>query len=124
MYFNSGISWPCYDKITEKRSLSLPDGTVLPISLVRETYTEYEKVSATMAQEQAEDILKEELLAALSEEIGDGEIAETYFDTSVQNGVITVTLNAECLEQIGETRPLSSDEMLVLENTEEENGHQ
>ncbi len=120
LYINSGIPWQCYDKITERKNVSLPDGTRLPITVVKEMYTEYAKRSATFEETAAEEILKKELLAALNEKIGGGEIVTEHFVKHVSNGKITVTLSAECTEQIGEIRPLTNEEMTLPKAVEEE----
>lgn len=113
IYFNSGILWSDYDKITVENKIVLPTGNVLPITIVRETYSEYERTDATMDEETAEELLKERLLTQLEKSLSQGEITGMLFSTSVQDGVITVTLKAECIELISGMRELTDEELLI-----------
>jgi similar to stage IV sporulation protein len=118
LYFNSSILWPGYDKITYEKNLRLPTGNVLPITFVRETYSAYDAVEIELTVEEAEEVLQERLTAELAEEIGSGEILKTDFETAVENGTVTVTMRAECEEQIAAQRDFTADEM-IIEKTEE-----
>jgi similar to stage IV sporulation protein len=111
LYFNSGISWQDYDKITVEKALMLPTGNVLPIRIVTETYSEYEPVAAKLSVYSAEEILKARLTENLKAVMSNGEILKADFITSVDNGVLTVTLNAECLEQIAAERSFTAEEL-------------
>jgi len=111
LYFNSGIGFADYDKMTTVKRLTLPTGNVLPIAVVKETYREYAPQESEMALLQAEQILQKRLLARLRRHIGDGEITSTSFTSSLHNGVLTVTLSAECKEQIAAERPFTPEEM-------------
>lgn len=113
IYFNSGILWSDYDKITVENNIVLPTGNVLPITIVRETYSEYERTASAMDEEAAEELLKERLLTQLEKSLSQGEITGTLFSTSVQDGVITVTLKAECIELISGMRELTDEELLI-----------
>lgn len=111
LYYNGGISFVWYDKIITEKILKLPTGNVLPLSLVTEKYSEYEPTDAKLTIPAAEAILEQRLLDRLANIIGDGEIVTTVFDTTLQNGIITVTLSAECLEQIASERPFTAEEL-------------
>jgi len=111
LYFNSGIAFTNYDKMTTVKKLTLPTGNVLPIAVVRETYREYEPLEAEMALLDAERMLQKRLLARLARLIGDGEITSTRFTSTLNGGVLTVTLSAECLEQIAAERPFTPEEL-------------
>ena len=50
-------------------------------------------------------LLEEELLRALRESVGDGEILQTSFAAAEEDGLLTVTLQAECTEEIGRFVP-------------------
>lgn len=119
LYFNSGIAFTNYDKMTTVKKLTLPTGNVLPISIVKETYREYEPVKAEMALLDAERMLQKRLLARLARLIGDGEITSTSFTSSLDGGVLTVTLSAECLEQIAAERPFTPEELLEAQTPSE-----
>lgn len=110
-YFNGGISFNDYDKITTEKVFRLPTGNVLPLTLVTEEYREYETAPAQMPVLEAASILQECLMERLRGHIGDGEIVTTDFETNLNNGVLTVTLRAECLEQIAAERPFTAEEL-------------
>lgn len=111
LYFNGGISFADYDKITTHKTLSLPTGNMLPITIVREKYTEYSPAAAQMSILSAAELLEKRLLDRLGHEVGDGEIVQSTFDTSIENNVLTVTLQAECEEQIAAERPFTQEEL-------------
>jgi similar to stage IV sporulation protein len=113
LYFNSGISWQDYDKITVEKTLMLPTGNVLPIRIVTETYKEYDPVEAKLSVFSAEEILKARLMSRLNAEISNGEVVKTDFATTVENGVVTVTLKAECLERIAAERDFTEEELML-----------
>jgi similar to stage IV sporulation protein len=111
LYFNGGISFSEYDKITTEKSLALPTGNVLPITIVREKYIEYTPRRASLSILSAEELLQKRLMDRLKQKIGNGEIVETAFETKLDGDVLTVTLKAECLEQIAAERPFTAEEI-------------
>jgi len=114
LFFNSRIPYAACDKITEETSVTLPGGILLPIAIQTSTYNEYEKVYSVLAEDQAEALLKERLLDKLEASLlPGGEIRDESYAVSVTDGVMTVTLRAECLEQIGGARPLSQEELQI-----------
>ena len=100
-YGNSGISFPEYDKITEVWTARLPSGQELPLWLSRETARAYERTGTKIDPEAAQTLLEERLLADLTEQVGEGEIVSTAYTARQAGGVLTVTLTAECREEIG-----------------------
>ena len=105
-YQNSGISWPQYDKINETRVLTLPGGRALPISLTTQVCRAYDTVQAQVDPEAARELLEEQLLARVTELLGeDGEVLDTTVTAREENGLLTVTLTAACREEIGTERP-------------------
>jgi similar to stage IV sporulation protein len=110
LYFNAGIYFPNYDKMTTAKYLTLPGGFVLPIAIVRDEYTEYDTVGIKLTVLEAETLLQQRLLDRLAL-ASDGEVVKTDFETVLKDGVITVTLTAECLEQIGRERPFTPEEL-------------
>jgi len=118
LYFNSGIVWDSYDKIIKIRTLRLPTGGVLPLTVLRETYTQYIREPYAMPVEAAEECLKQELLLKLREEINDGEIVNAVFETAADNGVVSVTLSAECREQIAALREPAEEQLNLTAETE------
>jgi similar to stage IV sporulation protein len=119
---NSGIEWPDYDKITLERTIELPMGGILPVTFVTERYLQYEAKTVSITQQQAEELLMPELMQRLEEEIDGGEIADYSYETTVSGGGVTVTLKAECIEQIAQERKFTDSELAAAETeTETEN---
>ena len=102
-YHRAGISFPDYDKITKVTYVTLPNGLELPLGWVKETYVEYTCEERETDLEEAEAALKEALEARLAEETDGGEIVTMNWSSVRENGLLTVTLQAECLEEIGVT---------------------
>lgn len=113
-YANSGISWPDYDKITEESLLTLPGGVTLPIKLVTETYIEYEPLVSQQIREAMEMELRENLMERLEEALNGGEAVAVSWAVSEENGVMTVTLYAECIEQIAVSVEVSDGELTQI----------
>ena len=108
LYFSGGNPYACYDKMTEYSDVTV-GGAVMPLTFVRETYEEYEPVLVALDSEAAERILSARLLWTLEELIGDGSVTSTQYETTEGNGVLQVTLTAECLENIAAVRVLEDD---------------
>lgn len=105
-YGNSRISTAGYDKMTDVWTARLPSGQEMPLSLSRETMRAYETAEAELDLSAAQTMLEERLLAALKERVGEGEILSTAYIAKIDGGALTVTLTAECREEIGKFRPL------------------
>lgn len=101
-YGMTGIGMDKYDKITSTYSLTLPGGRVMPLALRRSVYRAYDTVPWTLDASAGEDLLKQSLTDRLEAEMGeDGEVLNTDFTVKEENGMLTVTLLAECREQVG-----------------------
>ncbi len=99
---NSGISLAKYDKISETWTATLPDDSTLPISIGADTFRQYETVPATINQSAAQAMIEGELTATLMELIDeDGQVEAMSFSAKEENGMLVVTLTAECYEEIG-----------------------
>lgn len=105
LYFNAGISMVNYDKITTTQRMKI-GGFLLPVSVEKSVYREYEEIPCMTDAAYAEAALKKRLLARLNEIIADGELRMTRYEVTKENGIFTLTLSAECLEQIGVVSPL------------------
>ncbi len=114
LYFLGGNPYGSCDKITTYKTLTLPGGAVLPVKIVRDTYEEYDRTTAGLSEEEAGQILSVKLLELLEDEIGDGWIVSREFETKNDNGVVTVTLHAECVEEIGVERKLTEEEIAAI----------
>ncbi len=78
----------------------------LPITLVREEFPEYELVRTARDETALESSLEAELISVLEQEMdGRGEVISSAFSASKQNGLLIVTLRAECREDIAVETP-------------------
>ena len=95
------------DKITKYKQVILPFGFRLPVTLSVEKINAYDAAAGIRTVEQArqegEQTLLHELQAMMEE---DGTVESTRFAAVEQDGYLTVTLKAECLEQIGRSVPI------------------
>lgn len=101
---NSSISGGRYDKITRTEQLA-PFGRPLPLWVSSTTLRGYELAEREIDREGAEAQLTEALLARLDElmRANSGEVLSTGFGLREEDGRLTVTLLAECREDIGRT---------------------
>lgn len=109
-YISGGNPYTECDKMTVYTPLTLPGGAVLPLTVIRERYEEYESRADTLTEESAKAILSAQLLARLEELIGDGSVTSTQYESSLENGILTVTVKAECVEQIAAEHVLTDGE--------------
>ena len=101
-YKSSSIPGDGYDKITKSYPLTLPDGTTLPVMLVAEQFHAYQLETVSIQVDEAQNLLEERLLEQLQKTIGsEGQILSTDYRSRVWNGLLEVTLTAECREEIG-----------------------
>ena len=82
----------------------------MPLALTRETCRAYALETAPLNREAARALLEAELYAALEETVGEGEILRAGFDAGEADGLLTVTLRAECAEEIGRFVPRTGPE--------------
>lgn len=110
LYKDSSICPAECDKIIESLSLSIPGVFTLPITLEKTTITPYETRSLP-AEELPEELssqLREELVRRIGAE---GQIVSEEYAVWEAEGFVYVTLEAECLERIGRTEPLTEAEL-------------
>lgn len=98
-----GISYDRYDKITQYHTPSLPGGRTLPVSLGREVCREYTLTDAPIDREKGEAILQAALTDRLRTLTEQGDVLKTDWKTEETGGLLTVTLLAECEQEIGVT---------------------
>ena len=102
-YCRGGISFTDYDKITTVNCLTLSNGLTLPLAWVTETCSEYQLVERTADRDALEAELTSALTRRLTAAVGEqGQVYSSAFSVQEENGLLVVTLEAECLEQIGE----------------------
>ncbi len=111
LYFLGGNPYAGCDKITVYKKLTLPGGTVLPLTVARDTFEEYTLRTEEVSPEEAERVLSARLTGLLEEQIGQGWVVSRDFETRAEDGLVTVTLRAECVEEIGLERALTPEEI-------------
>lgn len=101
---NSSISYTRYDKITDNRMLTVL-GRELPFGLTAVTYREYTLEQTPLDVDAAEERLKQVLLRRLADlmDANDGIVLRSDLVTRMAGDMLTVTLLAECEEEIGRT---------------------
>lgn len=99
---NSSISYTRYDKITDNRMLTVL-GRELPFGLTAVTYREYTLEQTPLDVDAAEERLEQVLLRRLADlmDANDGIVLRSDLVTRMAGDVLTVTLLAECEEEIG-----------------------
>lgn len=102
-YRRGGISYDKYDKITSYHTARLPVVGSLPLSLKKETCREYEPESREIDRQRAADALKGELQERLEAMARPEEIKRVDWAVTEGGGLLTVTLLAECEQDIGVT---------------------
>lgn len=103
---NSSISMPAYDKITTVTPLALPGGVELPVLWTVERCREYNTNPVEVDSQAAQSLLEERLGEVLAALVGeDGEIVSDHYSARVRDGRLSVTVNAECTEQLGKEIP-------------------
>ena len=67
----------------------------------------YTTVEQPLNAEAAQTLLEEQLHQRLLDMVGTGTVQEEQFSAKVEHDVLTVTLTAECEEEIGREGPLT-----------------
>lgn len=91
------------DKIIEEYPLAVAGVFTLPVTVVRETYVQYRPTELMRSAQSLQTEMEAELRAYLDTCVGSGSVTEVSVRFSERNGILTATLHAECLEDIGET---------------------
>ena len=114
-YQNSGISDAECDKIIHEYPFAIRGVFTLPFSLVRERVQPYRMADAQVPEDTARASLEQALLQQLRETIGaDGAILSYETAAETAGGVLTVTLTAECEQEIGRAQATPDAEFLQL----------
>lgn len=104
-YQNSGIPFERYDRISRTWEVKLPGGA-LPLVLGRETWRSYETAEASIDPAAAQAMLEQQLLTRLDQLLGDtGREVSHSFSAVEEDGLLKVTLTAECEEELGRFVP-------------------
>lgn len=110
------VNEPLCEKRTEVWQAVLPGDVKLPVTLSKELCRVYETRGVKVNLEAAQTLLEEQLEKRLEKLVGeDGQVEATEFSAQVENGLLRVTLQAECREEIGKeipgSTPLPSEEL-------------
>ncbi len=125
LYFDGEDEFENCDKTVEEHRLRLPGGGTLPLVLITETYREYQRVETVRDAEECREILELSLYERLYRENDGGQVLAADFDMDVGEDSVTVTMRAECYEQIGKVLPMSDQEISEgLSEAEEEEPEQ
>lgn len=100
--FGHGQTDSHWEKETWKGQLTLPGDVALPITLLRESFREYQWGTAQINLESGQDLLEKHLTDRLNTLVGkDGTVEQSSFSAKVEDGLLKVSLQAECREEIG-----------------------
>lgn len=102
---NSGISDATCDKMTETKTLTLPGGFSLPVTLVIETLRPYEAPEATVSQSQAQEVLGSWTRLSALEDMIAGEILGEVPFFREEDGLFWMDMTYSCREMIARQRP-------------------
>lgn len=103
--FNSGISYAKCDKIIRTTNLEFFGGIRLPLSLECATYREYDTEPAAFEDDEALDVLMEEIASRMTHS-EESEEKESELSTSSDDEFAYVTLTVKYNEPIGEKREI------------------
>lgn len=88
------------DKINKLKYISLGDVFTLPVGYAVERTTQYETSLLPIDEDEAVGRMKESLKNELQRRIDDGQIVSAEYSVSKTDKVMTVTLRAQCIENI------------------------
>ena len=103
-YENSGIPYAKYDTITDTKSWAPWGIRGLPLCWRRETHRAYETIPLPLDRGETEAMMKDRLAGALDSLLEEGAVLRSDFRAETAGDTLTVTLLAQCSEQIGRTR--------------------
>lgn len=105
-FANSSIDGAQCDKITTRTPVSML-GAALPITWETETVRFYETEPAALSQQERQAAVGAALEAYLHSVVAPyGEVTASQVTSRLRGEILTVTLTAECREEIGETVPV------------------
>lgn len=93
------------DKINKLKYISLGKTFVLPVGYAIQSTTQTETRLEPIDEAETAERLKQSLRAELKDRIGDGQIVSEKFTVSKTDSVLTVTMRAQCSENIAKEQP-------------------
>ena len=104
IFGKSGIPYETYDTITEQAAWTPIPGKTLPLVWEKETYRAYTLESVAVDPDQAEALLRAQLLAALEEQMDQGKVLQTDWEVTEQDGMLEVKLLASAVSRLAGRR--------------------
>lgn len=101
LHFNSSIPGDTYDKITSWEKLHLPGGIPLPVTVVTEELRGFILTEQERTEDEALRLADTALTARLESCMEEGTVLSRSLTSETADGMLVVTLSAECEEQIG-----------------------
>lgn len=101
LHFNSSIPGDTYDKITSWEKLHLPGGIPLPVTVVTEELRGFTLTEQERTEDEALRLADTVLTARLESCMEEGTVLSRSLTSEAADGMLVVTLSAECEEQIG-----------------------
>ena len=110
-YQNSSISWTFYDKINNVYPVVLPGDVRLPVAWNVQHVQAYEPQTVQVNREAAQTLLEQRLEEQLEWLVGEGgQVVSTQYSAVARGDWLTVTLQAQCVEEIGREIPAETGE--------------
>lgn len=108
-FSNSSIDGGNCDKITKRTPVTL-FGAALPVTWETETVRCYETAAVTLTRQERQETVGAALEAYLHSIVDPyGEVAATEVTSRLRGELLTVTLTAECREELGERVPIYTE---------------
>lgn len=101
LYKTSGISYDNYDKMTVRKTLTLPGDYALPVTVTVTVFREYEQAEKLLAEQDAEEFLEEAVRRDMEAKLSAGMILDLHLQCKMQEGLYVGSGIAECREDIG-----------------------
>ncbi len=114
-YIGSSFSGGTCDKIIMDYRLCMEGVFQLPVQVVVQRY-EYRALQARQPGPEAGEAMARDTLMETLEQLVAGEILTTDFASCSRDEVLTMTVRAECLEEIGEARPMGPEELRQIQS--------
>ena len=101
LYSDSGILYPTCGKMAKVKTMTLPGGWKLPVSLVIESYTQRSGTLTQRPEDQAQQMLLDCVRRQTMQSLVAGQIISQDLELSQDPGAYTMTGTLECHEMIG-----------------------
>ncbi|MDY5016862.1 MAG: sporulation protein YqfD [Eubacteriales bacterium] len=105
LYFSTDIFESGCDIITARRNFEPLSGVRLPVTLVRETCTYYDRIASVSDEAALTESLKEEALRMLEEMTAGARLTVNNIRTAVLHGTVYATATGETVQNIAVSRP-------------------